>query len=170
MSGCARSRTPLQNRARHLAAPLIQLRPRAEGHRTRDCRRRRWEVNHHIAPRVVLFFQNAHLSQLAPQPRDISNFQKLPSEIDFYVTTKMDANTTFPLPSSYPAKKYLHTAETKVDYESAGPVFHLPLDPDHIVGLHWHMLKGGGLKFQPAPLAPHPPGSPAFTSIEAAAS
>jgi hypothetical protein len=48
----------------------------------------------------------------------------------------------------------LLTAETKPGYETAGPIFELPLDPDHIIGLQHHQIADRG---RSTPLLVHIP-------------
>ena len=107
-----------------------------------------------VVPEVKIFFQNSHYAATAPKQHELPIVRKLPEEIDFYVTTKSCGAVPYPLPSYYPHRKYLHTAETKTGYENAGPVFSLPLDPEHIIGLKWHQIADHGFT---APLVVHIP-------------
>lgn len=103
-----------------------------------------WQQKHGKSPELVLFFQNAHYASMAPKQFELSAAQKLPEEIEFYVSTKSTGQVSFPLPAEYPHKKYILTADVKLGYESAGPVYALPLDPDHIIGLRAHQIQGRG--------------------------
>ena len=57
-----------------------------------------WQQEHGKRPELILFFQNAHYAMTAPKQHELSTFQHLPEEIEFYVSTKSIGPVQYPLP------------------------------------------------------------------------
>ena len=89
----------------------------------------------------AIFFQNAKVAIVAPRPKELPTRHLLPPVITFYIKVKT-ADVDFPLPEArYPSKKYLHTAGLVPGSEYAGPVSHLALGIDNVVGLQRHHMR-----------------------------